>query len=156
MFQKLTTRLAPMAVAALLVALPAAGLAQSTDKGKKPADMQGESSEMMDCQQVSKMQEKMLDEQQQMQTDLDETVVRMNAASGNAQQKAMAELLTKLVENRGAMQDMMAKMQPMMMQHMMQHVASGKTGGMSDCPMMKAMHHDGDRAESKGGHSEHR
>jgi hypothetical protein len=67
----------------------------------------------------------------------------------------MAELLTKLVENKGSMQGMMAKMQPMMMQHMAQHMKSGDKSSMSDCPMMKSMQGDSDTGKPKGEHADH-
>lgn len=157
MFRKLTKTLAPVAAVALLTALPALAIAQPYEQGKMHGGMQGESSTMMDCQQMVKMKEQVQAKQEQMQVELDGMVAHMNAVSGKAQQQAMAELLTKLVEQRGAMQPMMMEMQPMMMGHMMQHMQSGKMGDMSDCPMMKSMQgkDDGTKSENSDKHSEH-
>lgn len=116
----------------------------------QPGDMQDDSSAMMDCRQMMEMKERMQSKQEQMQGELEDIVARMNASSGEAQQQAIAELLTKLVDSRGAKQDMMKKMQPMMMGHMMQHMQSSEMGDMSDCPMMKSMRAKGHGAESEG------
>lgn len=140
--------LATMTIALFVAAGPV--LAQQGGK-------QDQSSAMMDCQQMMEMQERMQSEQEQMQRELDDMVARMNTSSGEAQQKAIAELLTKLVNSRGAMQDMKQKMQPMMMGHMMKHMQSGEKGAMSDCPMMKSMRAKGHGTESgdKDEHSGH-
>ena len=50
----------------------------------------------------------------------------------------MAAVITRMVEQRIAMDARMAKMQEEMMQHMMQHMQMGKES-MSQCPMMKGM-----------------
>ncbi|MFO7654249.1 MAG: hypothetical protein R6X25_10570 [Candidatus Krumholzibacteriia bacterium] len=111
--------------------------------------MKDQSGATMDCRQMMEMQERMQSKQEQMQKELDDMVARMNTSSGEAQQTAIAELLTKLVDSRGAMQDMKQKMQPMMMGHMMKHMQSGEKGDMSDCPMMKSMQAKGHGTGSK-------
>jgi hypothetical protein len=157
MNRKLTSTLAPAVAAALLVVLPALAAAQASEQGKMHDGMQDESSAMADCQQMTKMKEQMQAKQQKLQTELDEMVARMNAAGGTAQQQVMVDLLTKLVENRGAMMGMSMKTQPMMMGHMAQHMKSSDTRGMSDCPMMKSMQGDGGSGDpaSKGAAADH-
>lgn len=132
--------LTTMTIAAILTAGPV--LAQQ-------GAMKDQSGAMKDCQQMKEMQDQMQSKQEQMQGELDDMVARMNTSSGEAQQKTIAELLTKLVASRGAMQDMKQKMQPMMMGHMMKHMQSGEKGDMSDCPMMKSMGAKGHGTEAK-------
>jgi len=119
-------------------------------QSEKPASsmqkgMQGKKMGMMDesaapdstdCRHLQQMMQKMHDQQARMQKDLDSLVQKMQAASGDAQQKVMVELLTTLVSQRGEMQQMREQMQPRMMQHLMQHARSG--GGQS-CPLMQGM-----------------
>jgi hypothetical protein len=162
MTNRLKTVFASMAAITLLAAAPATGVAQTPEQ-KQPGGMHegmhgtmamGDSGEMMDCKQMMAKMKEMHAKQQQMQAELDELASRMNATSGSTQQEVMAELLTKLVEQRGAMQEMMMKMQPMMMQHM-QHMQPSDEGGMSDCPMMQKMQSEKDAEASPDDDDEH-
>lgn len=148
--KKLSLTVTTSVAALLLIAAPGLVGSQSPQAEQHQTEqMQGhmhgddvhamhEEGSMMDCQQMQAKMLEMQAKQKEMQSKLDELVQEMNATSGAAQQQAMAELLTSMVEQRASMHDMMAKKQPMMMQHMMAHMHSGETGGMSDCPMMKS------------------
>ena len=89
-------------------------------------------------------------DQEKIQAELDELVELVQSTTGHAQQAAMADLLTKLVEQRAHMGGMM-QMHPEMMKGMMSE-------GMSDCPMMKKMHTEkhAEKAPAEGeDHSQH-
>jgi len=158
-YRKLMTRLAPVAAAALLVALPLLAAAQSSETQPSGrymmpgmhGDVRAPSKKVLDCPQAVRMREQMQDKLRQMQTELDEMVVHMNSMSGKEQQRAMAEALTKLAEQRGAMQDMMMSLQPMMMRHMMQHVLSGDSDWITNCPLMNSRHGADVRGQERTG-----
>ncbi|MGD8396825.1 MAG: hypothetical protein PVF43_15255 [Candidatus Eiseniibacteriota bacterium] len=99
---------------------------------------------MMNAQEMMKKLQEMANRQQEIHAQLDELVTRMNASSGDAQQQVMAQLLTKIVVEQGALQQTMMKMQPLMMEHMMGRMngASGD-GDRSDHPMMQQGMHGG-------------
>jgi uncharacterized protein (DUF2336 family) len=70
--------------------------------------------------------------------ELTEQLIRMNSAPEDKKLGLIAAVVTRMVEQRTAMNARMAKMQEEMMQHMMEHMQMGK-GSMSQCPMMKGM-----------------
>ena len=150
MLKKITLTLTTSAAALLLAAAPAlVGAESPPPEQHQHQQMQGhmqgddmhamhEEGSKMDCQQMHAKMKEMHAKQQEMQAKLDELVKKVKTSSGTTQQEAMADLLTKMVEQRKAMHGMMDTMQPMMMQHMMGHMSSGEMAGMSDCPMMKS------------------
>lgn len=169
MLKKVTSTLVSLAAVAVLAAAPGAALAQSPDEGssqEQPAQgtmhqhmqghMQGtdqaeddEASGMSHQDMMARMQ-KMNEMRQQRQAELEDLAARMNAATGEAQQQLMAELLTNLVEQRGMMANMpMRSMTPGMMQQM----HSGEEGGMADCPMMQGGHGSGSDTAPDAGDS---
>ena len=153
MFHRIETSLCAMAAVAALILPPGAAAAQEpdTDSPAQRGNMQGpmmssehmktmgETGSMMDCEEMRAKMSEMRDRRQQMQATLDDLAAEVESTSGDEQQRAMAELLTTMVEQRGAMQNMMAKMRPMMMGHMMRHMKSGEADDMSGCPMMQSM-----------------
>ncbi|HSL18629.1 MAG TPA: hypothetical protein VLB51_12055 [Methylomirabilota bacterium] len=150
------------ATALILVPGPAAAQASGTDSPPESGGMKGhmmssehmktmgEAGSTMDCEQMRAKMKEMRDRRQQMQADLAELADKVESSTGDEQQRAMAELLTTMVEQRGAMQDMMAKMRPMMMGHMMRHMKSGGADDMSGCPMMQTMAGSTDGDETGG------
>lgn len=129
---------------ALIALAPGLTAAQTNESGQQQREVmhgnlgaEGMPDSAMDCQEMMAKKKQMQAKCEQMQAELDTLVGEMNAASGKAQQQAMAELLTKLVQQRSMMHEMRMKMQSMMMQHIMGHLKSGETAGMSGCPMME-------------------
>ena len=176
MLKQLTHTVSIATAAALLVIAPGIVHAQSTDSpGDQPENMQehmhgsshmmdmGQAGSEMSCEQMQAKMRQMHEKAEQMQAKLDEMAAKVKSTGGAEQQQAIAELVTTMVDQRGSMHEMMAKMQPMMMVHMMRHMQSGAQGdqaamgGMSDCPMMKMASGGDDEAGEAGeaGHSEH-
>jgi hypothetical protein len=69
---------------------------------------------------------------------LTEQVAKMNNEPQDKKMGLMAGVITRMVEQRSAMDVSMEKMQGQMMTHMMQHIQTGQ-GSMSPYPMMKEM-----------------
>jgi hypothetical protein len=65
-------------------------------------------------------------------------VAKMNSAPQDQKLDLIAAVVTRMVEQRIAMDERKAKMHDEMMQHMMQHMQMGKES-MTKCPMMKGM-----------------
>jgi hypothetical protein len=95
------------AVLTLGVAFAAAGPNASATRQQMP--MRGEMSDM------SKMHQQMMADMKAEQAKLDALVQKMNVANGNAKVNAMADLLTELVREHGAMADRMGTMNNEMM-----------------------------------------
>ena len=137
MSRKTTGSFITAAAIALLVGAPALVQAQSAEEqpqGHEHMHGQMQSSDVGSsscCQQMAAKKKEMMADQQQIQAELDELLVLVQSTTGHAQQAAMADLLTMLVEQRGRKGGMM-KMHPELMKNM-------GSSDMANCPMMKNM-----------------
>jgi uncharacterized protein (DUF2336 family) len=93
---------------------------------------------MESCRQMKEKKQKMMEDMKAQDAQLTQQVADMNAAPEDKKVGLMAAVVTRMVEQRIAMDAQMAKMHEEMMQHMMQHMQMGKDS-MSKCPMMKGM-----------------
>ena len=114
------------------------------ESGEAVTDEEGTSS---CCKKSAENMKAMHAKQQQIQAELDQLVSKMNSTTGETQLKAMADLLTKLVEQREFTGGMM-QMNSAMMKEMM-------SGDMTDCPMMKKMQAKNDSEGSSAGDEDH-
>lgn len=106
---------------------------------------------MQKCQGMMQQRQKMMDGVKAQDTQLSQMVAQLNGASRDQKIDLMADILTKMVEQRKATHERMETMQARMMQHMMGHMQMGKDS-MMQCPMMKGM--DSSEESSKA-HPEH-
>jgi uncharacterized protein HemX len=93
---------------------------------------------MEHCQEMKELKQKMMEDMKVQDAELAEQLAEMNSASEDTKVDLMAAVITKMVEQRIAMDTRIAKMQEEMMPHMMQHMQMDKES-MSQCPMMKGM-----------------
>ena len=110
--------------------------AQSTEAADGKMMMDGKMMER--CQAMKEQKQKMMEDMKAQDAELTEQVAKMNSAPEGKKMRLMAAVITRMVEQRIAMDARMAKMQDEMMQHMMQHMQMGKDS-MMQCPMMKGM-----------------
>ena len=103
---------------------------------------------MEQCQKMKRQKQEMKDDMKAQDAQLTEQLANMNRAPGELKTGLMAAVLTKMVEQRIAMDARKAQMEEAMMQHMMQHMQMSKES-MSQCPMMKGID------KSAGTHEEH-
>jgi hypothetical protein len=163
MLKKMKGTLTTVAAIALLVGLPGFTHAQSAEnpqkghqhmEGQMLGEGMGQGGETPACcQGMMAKKKEMRAMQEEAQAELDLLVARINSTTGETQQVAIAELLTKLVAQRSQMGGMMEmEMHSEMMQKMM-------SGGMSDCPMMQKMQGGKQSAEEQSDaeddHSQH-
>ncbi len=106
----------------------------------EPAEgkMMTEGKMMERCQAMKEQKETMMADMKAQDAELTAQVAKMNSAPEDKKLDLIAAVVTRMVEQRIAMDARMAKMQDEMMQHMMQHMQMGKES-MSQCPMMKGM-----------------
>jgi hypothetical protein len=127
---------------AFAIWLPATARAQDEMKPMKGSEhmMMGSSTNTLtqSCQAMMQMHQKMMDEMKTQDAALTEQVAKMNSAPENEKTAMMADIVTKMVEQRTANNAKMEKMHAQMMQHMMEHMEMGKES-MMQCPMMKGM-----------------
>jgi hypothetical protein len=107
---------------------------------------------MEHCQMMKEQKQKMMEDMKAQDAELAEQVARMNSAPEDKKLGLIAAVVTRMVEQRTAMNARMADMQEKMMIHMMEHMQMGKES-MSQCPMMKGM--KGMDETSAGAHKEH-
>ena len=88
------------------------------------------------CQEMKEQKQKMKEDMEAQNAQLTEQLAKMNSAPEDQKMDLMAAVLTRMVEQRIAMDARKAKMEEEMMQHMMQHMQMGKES-ISPCPMMK-------------------
>lgn len=137
MLRKITGTFITAAAIALLVGAPGSLHAQSAEEQPQGHEhmhgqtQSGEGETSSCCQQMTEKKKAMHADQEKTQAEIDGLLELVQSTTGHAQQAAMADLLTKLVEQRAHMGGMM-QMHPEMMKHM-------KSGDMTDCPMMKKM-----------------
>ena len=104
------------------------------------------------CAEIMEEQHKMMKDMKAQDAELTEEVTRMNRARPDKKTEMMADILTRVVQQRSEMHVQMGAMQSRMMQHMMEHMQKGRES-MSQCPMMKGMK---DMDEKPGdAHKEH-
>jgi len=86
------------------------------------------------CQAMKEQKETMMAEMKAQDAELTAQVAKMNSAPEDQKLDLIAAVVTRMVEQRTAMNVRMAKMQ----EEMMQHMQMGKES-LSQCPMMKGM-----------------
>ena len=139
MLKKMTGTFITIGALALITAAPGLSLAQTNVEdtkehehmhGKMKSGGSDENTEASSCcQKMSEKKMAMHEKHLDSQAELDQLVSRVNSTTGDEQQAAIAELLTKIVQQRQQMGQMM---------HTHSEMMKGKmAGGMSDCPMMK-------------------
>ncbi|WP_340123618.1 hypothetical protein [Methylobacter svalbardensis] len=100
--------------------------------------MMTEAKMMGRCQNMMEQKQKMMEGMKSQDAELTEQLTRMNSAPADKKLGLIAAIVTRMVEQRTAMNARMAKMQEEMMQQMMADMQMGKKS-MSKCPMMKGM-----------------
>jgi len=90
------------------------------------------------CQEMKEQKQKMMADMNAQDAEITEQVARINSAPEDKKLVLLAAVVTRMVEQRTAMNARMAKMQEEMMKHMMEHMQMGKES-ISQCPMMKGM-----------------
>jgi len=95
------------------------------------------------CQQMKEQHQKMMAEMKAQDVKLAEQVAKMNSAPEGKKVDLLAAVVTKMVEQRAAMNVQMEKMHDQKMQHMQSCKAS-----MSQCPMTKGMKGMDEKSES--------
>jgi len=102
------------------------------------------------CKMMSAQTAKMSEMMKKMDQQLDDKVQVMNKATGDSKMTAMADVINELVSQRKQRHTDMMGMHQKMMSHMAQHMQMGMSdqqkNAMKDCPMMKAMMHNGEDA----------
>ena len=100
--------------------------------------MMADTNMMQQCQAMKEQKAKLMADMKAQDAELTAQVAKMNSAPENQKLGLMAAIVTRMVEQRMAMDARKAKMEEAMMPHMMQHMQMGKES-MSQCPMMKGM-----------------
>ncbi len=121
---------------ALALAIWSPGQAQSAEAVKEKTMMDGKM--MEHCQAMKDQKEKMHEDMKAQDAGLTDLVAKMNSAPEDKKMGLMADVLTRMAEQRVEMNGRKAKMEEEMMQHMMQHMQMGKES-MASCPMMQGM-----------------
>jgi len=88
------------------------------------------------CQEMLQQKQRMMEEMKAQDAELTQQVATINCALEDKKVGLMTDILTRMLEQRTAMNVPMEKMQAKMMQDMLQHMQMGKES-MSQCPMMK-------------------
>jgi len=122
----------------------------SVEEKKKMMMMEGKM--MARCQEMKEQKQIMKEAMKAQDAELTEQIAKMNRAPEDKKLGLMADVITRMVEQRISMDARKAKMEEEMMKHMMQHMQTGKES-MSQCPMMKGM--KGMDETSGADHKEH-
>ncbi len=93
---------------------------------------------MEGCKEMMEEKRKMMEEMKAQDAQLTEQVAQMNSAPADQKTALMAAVVTRIVDQRTAVNMQMEKMRDKMMKHMSQHMQMGKES-MAQCPMMKGM-----------------
>ena len=94
---------------------------------------------MMDrCQEMMAQRQQMMADMKAQDAELTAQLARMNNAPQEQKLDLLAAVVTRMAEQRIAMQERKTGMHEEMMQHMMQHMPMDKEA-MAKCPMMKGM-----------------
>ncbi len=88
------------------------------------------------CKEMKEARTKLRDDAKAQDALLTQELAAMNGAPDDKKVGLMAALLTRVIEQRIAMDTRRTKMEDGMMHHMMQHIQTGKDS-MPRCPMMK-------------------
>jgi hypothetical protein len=104
--------------------------AHQQETAKPTADMSAK------CKAMMAEHEKMMADMKAADQRLDELVVKMTAASGQAKVDATAAVVTEMVTQRKTMREGMMRMHQGIVGHMMEHMQAGAQS-MAMCPMMK-------------------
>jgi hypothetical protein len=154
MKQQTTSALAICSSFVLAVAMTVAVAIWSPVQAQKvePAagEMKMDGKVMEGCEAMQARKKAMMEDMKAQDAELAEQTAAMNSAPQDKKVDLMAAVITKMVEQRIAMDARMAKMQEEMMPHMMRHMQMDKES-MAQCPMMKDM-----SEESAGTHEGHR
>jgi hypothetical protein len=108
---------------ALALAFDAPGMAQSTDHSKMDHSKM-EPAQMDHSKMKSDHMKEMMGEMKAQDAELTAQVARMNSATGETKVQLMAEILTKMVDQRTAMNARMEQMHGEMMKHMQMGMGS--------------------------------
>jgi predicted component of type VI protein secretion system len=127
-------------VLALAIWTPAPAQSAEPEKGQMMmgGKMMADTNLMQQCQAMKEQKAKLMADIKAQDAELTAQVAAMNSAPENQKLGLMAAIVTRMVEQRTAMDARKAKMEEAMMQHMMQHMQMGKES-LSQCPMMKGM-----------------
>ena len=124
---------------------------QSAEHAEGKEMMKMESRMIEKCKEMKKEKQEMQAKMKAQDAELTAAVATMNRAAQDKKVDLLADVVTRLVEQRTAMNVQQAKMQEKMMKHMMEHMEMGKES-MAKCPMMKKM--KGMEGKLKGDHKE--
>ncbi len=116
---------------------PITSQSQSADPAAPAEDAASEGKMMERCKKMMEQKQQMRADRQAQTKELTEQAAKMNSASAENKVDEMAALITRMLEQRIAMDERKAKMEDDMMEHMRGHMEMGKNS-MSMCPMMKA------------------
>ncbi len=124
----------------LAVALALAIWSPTQARSAEPADgktmMEGKM--MESCQEMKEQKQQMKEDIKARDAELSDLIAKMNSAPDDKKMSLMADVVTKIAEQRITMDARKTKMEDAMMTHMMEHMQMGRDS-MSECPMMKAM-----------------
>ena len=101
------------------------------------------------CEEMQQQKQSLNDDIKAQNAQLTKQLANMNRAPEDQKTDLMAAVLTRMVEQRIAMDARKAQMEEAMMQHMMLHMQMGKES-MSQCPLMKGMKDMGDKSAGAG------
>ena len=148
---KQQTNTALVMCAGLALALTLAIWSPIRAQAAEPADgeVMTEATMMEQCKAMQEQKQKMREEMKAQDAQLTEQLAQMNSAPADKKLDLLAAVVTKMAEQRIAMDARMAKMQQEMMPHMMQHMQMGKES-MAQCPTMKGMKDMKDMKDMKG------
>jgi hypothetical protein len=90
------------------------------------------------CQEMMAQKQQMMADMQAQDAELTAQLAKMNSAAPEQKVDMIAAVVTRMAEQRIAMEARKTKMHEAMMQHMMQHMPMDKAA-MAKCPMMKGM-----------------
>lgn len=101
------------------------------------------------CQEMMAKKQAMMAEMKAQDAELSAQLAKMNSAPQEQKLDLLAAVVTRMVEQRIAMEERKTMMHEEMMQHMMQHMPMDKEA-MAKCPMMKSMDE-----KSRDAHQDH-
>lgn len=93
---------------------------------------------MEQCQEMMAKKQAMMAEMKAQDAELTAQLAAMNSAPQGQKLDLLAAVVTRMAEQRIAMEERKTRMHEEMMQHMMQHMPMDKDA-MAKCPMMKGM-----------------
>jgi len=124
--------------------------AQSAEPAEGKKMMEGKM--MEGCKEMKAQKQKMKEDMKAQGDQLTAQIAKMNNAPADKKVDLLAAIVTRMEEQKIAVDARKAKMEEKMMKHMMQHMQMGKES-MAQCPMMKGMKGMDDK--SGDAHKEH-